>query len=137
MTTAAFRTRYGQRRTYTASISVSDWLTNLPRMAEEAAAVIICCAPTTATFFKQAKAPVRSWLSRVRGRALRLTGLHRSDMPHSGSHSKLKDSLESGWNAADSRLQAREDNTVRVDTEFNAYSMRQMSQMRTPASSGI
>ncbi|KAG6356840.1 hypothetical protein INS49_014714 [Diaporthe citri] len=114
--------------------AIAIWATS---MAEEAAAVMICCAPTTATFFKLAKAPVRSWLSRARGRALRLTGWHRSDMPDSGSQSKLKASLESGRNAAYSHLEAREDTAVRVDTEFDAYSLRQMNQTRTSASRGI
>lgn len=137
MTAAALRTRYGRHRAYTVGISVSHSLTNLPSMAEEAAAVIICCAPTTATFFRLAKDPVRSWLSHARGRTLRLTELHRSDMPDSGSQSKLKASLENGRSAAYSHLEARENNTVRADVEFDAYLMRQMSQTRTSAGSSI
>lgn len=58
-------------------------------------------------------------------------------MNHSGSQSKLKGSLESGRNAAYSHLQAREHSTVRVDIEFDAYSLRQMNQTRTPASIDI
>lgn len=96
-------------------------------MAEEAAAVMICCMPTTATFFKLARVPVRSWLSSSR-RALRLTGLYCSNMTHSGSQSDLKDSLESGWNATDSNPQGRTHNAVRVDMEFDTYSLRQMDQ---------
>lgn len=110
---------------------------NLPiSMAEEAAAVIISCTPTTATFFKQTKGPVRSWLSHANERALRLTGSHRSDLPHSGSQSKLKDSLERDRNATYYHLEASEDSTGRVDTELYAHSLRQMNQTRTPASDG-
>lgn len=137
MTAAALRTRYGQHRAYPVGISVSHTLTKLPSMADEAAAVIIFCAPTTATFFRVAKDPVRSWLPHARGRTLRLTGLHRSDMPDSNSQSKLKASLESGRNAAYSDSQTPEDNTVRFVAEFDAYSMRQMSQTGTSAGSGI
>lgn len=103
-------------------------------MAEEAAAVMISCTPTTATFFRQAKVPVQSWLLYASERALRLTGSHRSDMPHSGSQSELKDSLESDRNATYSHLEAHEDSTAHGDTELYAYSLRQMNQTRTPAS---
>lgn len=106
-------------------------------MSEQAAAVMICCMPSTAAFFKSAKVPVRSWLSSVSGRALRLTGSNRSDMPNSGSQSNLKGSLESGWNAAYSNQQSHDHNGVWVDTEFDAYSMRKVSQQRTPPSVGV
>lgn len=137
MTTPDLWSHYGQQRMFAVRISALPLLTDLSSMAEEAAAVMICCMPTTATFFKLAKAPVRSWLSSASGRALRLTGSHRSDIHRSGSRTNLKGSLESGWNAAYSHPQGREHNAIRVDREFDTYSLQQMNQKQTPSNVGV
>jgi hypothetical protein len=74
-------------------LAVALWVTS---MTEEAAGIMICCMPATAVVFKSVKGPLKSWLSSVSERTLRLTG------SSAWSRSKLSENQDSNYRSGGS-----------------------------------
>ena len=106
-------------------------------MSEQAAGVMICCKPTTAALLRSIQGPVRSWLSSVSGRALRLTSSYRSNMLHAGSQFELKENLDSNQAQIYFRSDPHDYHAAWADAEVDTYSLQYLNPHLQPGNTGV